>query len=208
MLISSWPSPVRVRSKSTSWTSTRGSQRSSAWRTSVSMRPTVAASIVSKTKSCTPQPNSGRIGRSPGAVLRISSIAWSMSCSPLASAMPPRRSTGFGKARPEPRSSVIARPTLSDQRGASTEVDHAAGDRDRRAAVDLDRVALQLQRALRLDLDLRRLDRHLHVRLELDRLRGLEAPLAVELARVGPRAALTGLDGLLHVAAVDLDDPL
>ena len=61
-------------------TSIRGSQRSSARRTSVSRRPTVAASIVSNTKSCTPQPNSGRIGRSPGAVLRMISIAWSTSC--------------------------------------------------------------------------------------------------------------------------------
>ena len=47
---------------------TRGSQRSSASRIACSILPTVEASIVSKTKSCTPQPNSGRIGRSPGAV--------------------------------------------------------------------------------------------------------------------------------------------
>ena len=43
----------------------RGSQWSSASRTSPSIWATVVASIVSKTKSCTPQPNSGRIGRSP-----------------------------------------------------------------------------------------------------------------------------------------------
>ena len=59
----------------------RGSQWSSASRTSPSIWATVVASIVSKTKSCTPQPNSGRIGRSPLAVERIRWIAWSTSVS-------------------------------------------------------------------------------------------------------------------------------
>ena len=63
--------------------------------------------MVSNTKSCTPQPNSGRMGRSPGAVMRMISIAWSTSVSPEASAMPPRRSTVRGNESPEPRSSVI-----------------------------------------------------------------------------------------------------
>ena len=102
-------------------TSIRGSQRSSALRTSVSSRPTVAASIVSNTKSCTPQPNSGRMGRSPGAVLRMISIAWSTSSSPDASAMPPRAvdREGEGEARAEEFRHRF--PNLSD-------VDHGAGD--------------------------------------------------------------------------------
>ncbi len=110
MSMASTPLTARETSKSTERTSMRGSQRLSAERIASSMRPTVPASMVSKTKSCTPQPNSGRIGRSPGAVPRISWIAWSMSCSSRASAMPPRRSTWRGNARPEPMISVTCRP--------------------------------------------------------------------------------------------------
>src|SRR5919106_567031 len=111
MRISSSPRATWSRSNSTSVTSIRGSQRSSASRISVSICATVPASIVSNTKWWTPQPNSGRIGRSPGAVARISWIAWSTSVASLARAMPPLRSTWRGNAMPEPSiSAMLSRP--------------------------------------------------------------------------------------------------
>ena len=48
-----------------------------------------------------PQPNSGRIGRSPGAVPRITRIASRTSSSSWARARPPRASTRSGKAMPD-----------------------------------------------------------------------------------------------------------
>src|SRR4051812_6297616 len=143
--MSSRPSCTPPRSKSMAMTSTRGSQRSTAPRIAVSMRPTIAASIVSKTRSCTSQPNSGRIGRSPGAVPRMISSACSMSVSPVAMATAPRWSTDSGKARPDPSTSDIPPSKLSD-------VDRGAGDRDAACReLDLRRAALQRKAHLALD---------------------------------------------------------
>src|SRR5687768_1042815 len=190
MLISSSPRSTAPRSKSTAITSIRGSQWSSASRTSTSIWATVVASIVSNTKSWTPQPNSGRIGRSPLAVERIRWIAWSTSASSDASAMPPRRSTWRGKATPEPRISAVGIPNLTD-------VDQRALDAHGRARLDVDRRALELQRAGRLDRDPgAALERQLARALDLHRRPGLE----LERARV-----LLLVVALAGVAAVDLD---
>src|SRR5690242_6954571 len=109
----------------------------------------IAASTVSNTTSCTAHPNAGRIGRSPGAVPRISAIACSMSSTPPVSASAPRWSARSGKARPDPISSLMSAPP------GSSEVDHRAADRDPAAAqLDLARAALEGQCGARLDRDL------------------------------------------------------
>src|SRR5205823_693465 len=79
-----------------------------------------------KTRSCTAQPNSGRIGRSPGAVPRMIAIACSTSVSPVAIATAPRWSTERGNASPEPRTSDIASNLLPDRDGRAGD-GHAAG---------------------------------------------------------------------------------
>src|SRR4051794_21014849 len=97
----------------------RGSQRSSEVRTSYLMRPAVVASAGAKTYSWMPHPNSGRIGRSPWAVPRMSWIASSSSRSRATRAMPPLASTLRGKASPLP----MKDSAISAQR------DLGAGDR-------------------------------------------------------------------------------
>src|SRR4051794_25457630 len=176
MSIVSRPLVASVASKATLLTSIRGSQRASASRIACSMLPIVLASIESKTKSCTPQPNSGRIGRSPGAVPRMSWIACSMSCSSRASAIPPRRSTASGKASPE--------PMISDTGKTLSEVDQSAGDIDRGLALNVHGRALERQDSGRLDTDRGALDRDRRARLHVDRL-GLRLGGAGDLVGVG-----------------------
>ena len=66
-------------------------------RTSKAIWPAVAASAGAKTKSWIAQPNSGRIGRSPGAVDRMIRIASSTSRVRVTSSMPPVTSVRIGK---------------------------------------------------------------------------------------------------------------
>src|ERR1700759_1980498 len=177
MMTSITPSPLRDRSKSIAVTSILGSQRRIAALTAVSIRPTVSASIVSNTRSWIAHPNSGRIGRSPGAVPRITPSACSMSSRPPTSASAPRWSTGSGNAKPEPRMSEVA--TCSPERDhRSADLNACAGELDLRAA------ALQRhgRRALDVDLGLA-LDRHV-LTVDLKRLRRLQRCLARGL--VGP----------------------
>src|SRR3954469_9877381 len=91
-----------------------------------------------------PQPNSGRMGRSPCAVARISTIASRTSSSSETSLRPPRASTRSGKPMPVPMMSVPS--------PRSPEHDLGAGDlHDAAAAVDGDAHALQRQLAGGLD---------------------------------------------------------
>src|SRR4051812_2861270 len=109
-----------------------------------------------------PQPNSGRIGRSPGAVPRMIVIASDTSSSPLTRASPPRRSTRRGNATPLPMMSVaIALPRPQRDRGRR-EADLRALEVDAAGALDVHaRVALQRQLSVGGD-------RHLAVRADLD----------------------------------------
>src|ERR1700744_4331962 len=119
-----------------------------------SMWPISSASMLSKMKSWTAQPNSGRMGRSPGAVPRMSRIACSMSVTPWARASTPRWSACSGKESPDPIRSAIA---------SSSQADHRAADGDA-AGADLDRGAAALDRH-----GLRALDRDVaHVGLDAD----------------------------------------
>src|SRR5690349_7889246 len=171
MMTSITPSPLRDRSKSIAVTSILGSQRRIAAFTAVSIRPTVSASIVSNTRSWISQPNSGRIGRSPGAVPRITVSACSMSSRPPTSASAPRWLTVSGNAKPEPRMSDFA--TCSPKR------DHRPADLHSRAGeLDLRAAAFQCHCGRALDLDLRlALDRHV-LPVDLKRLGRLERCLA------------------------------
>src|SRR6478735_3726615 len=192
MSMVSRPLAASLPSKSTRSTSILGSQRASASRMACSMLPMVFASIESNTKSCTPQPNSGRMGRSPGAVPRMSWIACSMSCSSLASAICPRRSTCSGKARPDPMISV----TLS----TLTDADRRALDTHGARALDRDRGALERERRRGLDIDGDALDGHRAAGLDHERLRLL-------LVRSGGVVLGVALDRRLLVLG-DLDDHL
>src|SRR5689334_8266790 len=101
-----------------------------------------------------PQPNSGRIGRSPGAVPRMIVIASDTSSSPLTRASPPRRSTRRGKATPLPMMSTarLARPQGDRRR---READLGAGEVDPAGALDRDaRRALEGDLPVGLDVDL------------------------------------------------------
>src|SRR6185437_5289885 len=129
MVTSRVPLSDSVRSNARLVTSIRGSHRASAVWMAASTWPMSSASMLSKMKSWTAQPNSGRIGRSPGAVPRMSRIACSMSVTPWASASTPRWSACSGKESPDPIRSAIA---------PSSQADHRAADRDP-AGADLDR---------------------------------------------------------------------
>src|ERR1700729_1731607 len=131
MVIRSDPLCDSLRSKSRLMTSMRGSHRASAVWMAASMWPISSASIASKMKSWTAQPNSGRMGRSPGAVPRINRIACSMSLTPWASASTPRWSACSGNESPDPIRSAIA---------SSSQADHRAADGDA-AGADLHRGA-------------------------------------------------------------------
>src|SRR5215208_3760193 len=93
-----------------------------------------------------PQPKLGRIGRSPGAVERISVIASLMSSDPLTSATPPVRSTRSGKPTPVPMISLTRR----------------------RPSVDRHRCALDRDRALALHVDLGAFDGRAHLAIDRD----------------------------------------
>src|SRR5690348_9469273 len=99
---------------STSATSIRGSQRRSADRTSAPMAFAVSLSADANRYSWIRQPNSGRMGRSPGEVPRIRRIASSISRSRDTRAMPPVASTRSGKAQPRPMNcSLTSSPARS-----------------------------------------------------------------------------------------------
>src|SRR6185312_4646261 len=131
----------------------------------------IAASTASNTTSWTAHPNSGRIGRSPGAVPRISPIACSMSSSARASAIPPRWSTPSGKESPEPR--------MSDTRHHLSEGDHRAADLHAGTRqLDLGGAAFQRERRRALEVELRlSLDADV-LTLDLERLRRFQRRLA------------------------------
>src|SRR5512142_527200 len=102
------------------------------------------------------QPNSGRIGRSPGAVERIRRMLCSISASSPTRRIPPVASVSTGKAQPRPMNVwlIVGPPSVERDRGA---VDVHA-----RTAVDLHAArALELELAVGLDRDAGRgLDRH------------------------------------------------
>src|SRR6266540_3194462 len=90
--------------------------------------PAVVASMGANTWSWMAQPNSGRIGRSPGAVPRISRIASSISRTRSTMAMLPVASVRTGKAQPRPmNSSAIALPSDQHGRRRAAELARCAG---------------------------------------------------------------------------------
>src|SRR5215211_7860667 len=127
-----------------------------------------------------PQPKFGRIGRSPGAVERMSVIASLMSSEPLTSTSPPVRSTRSGKPTPVPIISLTRRrPSVDRHRGAfdrhrarALDVDLAALHRSAHLAVDGDVAAVDVDRAVLLQHDLRLAadERQLSRSIELERL--------------------------------------
>src|SRR5215216_3648574 len=148
-----YTTPSEPGSIVTSTTSMRGSQRSSDARTSYATWPANVASTDENTRSWTPQPNSGRIGRSPWAVPRISRMLSEISSSPPDSAMPPVAETPSGYDQPLPMKSTAAiSPSDQGGRGAHQgRPGHAAGgaripgarrrlaaEQHRRAALDHD----------------------------------------------------------------------
>src|SRR3954453_17254530 len=112
----------------------RGSPRSRAVCTSCASSAAVSMVADRNTKSRSFDPNSGRIGRSPGYVARMRRIACSISSSRRANAIPPRASPPSGNAHPAPTKSyvVIPVPVLR-----SVELDHLALDLHDRVARDL-----------------------------------------------------------------------
>src|SRR6185312_10175368 len=114
---------------STSCTVIRGSHISNAYRTSEAIAPAVDALIGANTCSWTRHPNSGRIGRSPGAVARISLIASSISRSRTTRATPPVASVASGKAHPAPTKSI---PAMSVSRRSARWVRRPRSARRRR----------------------------------------------------------------------------
>src|SRR6478672_7623174 len=100
------------------------------------------------------QPNSGRIGRSPGAVPRTSRIASSISRSRMTSAIPPVASVRSGKAQPRPMNSSLTSDPLVDGDRRALDGHLARGlELHRPAGLDLD-VLLDVDRQLPLALDL------------------------------------------------------
>src|SRR5919202_4755752 len=171
-------------SKATSSTTIRGSQRLSAPRTASSMSLVVWASTASNTKSWTPQPNSGRIGRSPGAVSRINPIACSMSVASPTMARRPRWSTPSGNASPRPRAPLTVRPS-SEHHLRPGDLDHAAS-LDLHAGPDDLHLTAALDRQLRAsrDLDLAgRGEAGFGSRLDLRRAAGPDARVALRVER-------------------------
>src|SRR3954447_4101426 len=142
----------------TSRTSIRGSHWLSATRTSPAIKFAVSLSAAANMKSWIRQPNSGRIGRSPGVVPRISRIASSLSCSRETSAIPPVESTRSGNAQPRPMNcSLTSSPArLVDLHGLALD-GHGPRRLERHRTTRLDaHVALRIDGALpgRLDLEL------------------------------------------------------
>ncbi|CAM5683290.1 hypothetical protein SVIOM342S_05439 [Streptomyces violaceorubidus] len=73
------------------------------------------------------QPNSGRIGRSPGAVARMSRMASSTSCSPLTRAIPPVGPIRRGNDQPEPTNCSAIREQPAFLGNASPQARHGDG---------------------------------------------------------------------------------
>jgi hypothetical protein len=95
--ISSSPFTALTGSAVTESTSMRASYLVIASKTAVSTRVSIAVSMTSKARSWIPQPNSGRITRSPRAVSRMIMIDWRMSASYSAMAtLPVSESTWTG----------------------------------------------------------------------------------------------------------------
>src|SRR5215469_18935462 len=89
----------------TSRTSIRGSYRTSATVTWCAISARVAAVSLSKRSWCAPQPNSGSITRSPGAVESTIQIDSAISRSPDDQERPPEGLTDNGNRHPVPRKS-------------------------------------------------------------------------------------------------------
>src|SRR6266511_1262903 len=109
-------------------TVTRGSHRPTASRTACTISPRVFGSTGANSRSQIPQPKSGRMTRSPGAVDRIRRRAASTSSDIMA--MPPLGPPPIGKAHPRPtksRSGLI-RPS-PDQHRVRAGDDGARGGR-------------------------------------------------------------------------------
>ena len=101
----------------------RGSYLTSASRTRCTTSAMVRALFGANTRSWMPQPKSGSIGRSPGAVARISRIDSSMRCSSRACAIRPFGVTCSGNFQPMPRK---RRSGACVSMGASREPDFGA----------------------------------------------------------------------------------
>jgi hypothetical protein len=91
-----------------------------ACRTACFISPSVFAFIGSKTSSWMRQPNSGRIRRSPGAVIRISCTEESRSATPLVRLIDPLWSTRIGQAKPRPMKSTTSRTVAVIGAGSSS----------------------------------------------------------------------------------------
>src|SRR5690348_7045271 len=148
----------------------RGSHRASASRTFCSIRPRVFGLTGAKTCSHMAQPKSGRITRSPGAVVRIIRIAASISSAPLTSRTLPPGVSRTGKLHPDPiKSPVLTRPAHCGY--PSRPADRPGGRRVAASPLPLVepvRLAGELELGLGGDLDLRRLDDQLLAGLDLD----------------------------------------
>src|SRR5262245_54509111 len=149
------PDSTASKPTTTSVSSIRGSHRSSDSRTSYEIRPAVAASAGAKTRSWMAQPNAGRIGRSPGAVARISRMLSATSRSPPTIPIEPVGSVRSGNAQPVPMnsSSGTVPPSVQlDEAGAHGQL-AARGDLGLPGAVDGDLLPFEFDRLLPLELD-------------------------------------------------------
>src|SRR5688572_16840432 len=85
-----------------------------------------------------PQPNSGRMGLSPWAVLRTMRMASSTSLSRATRASPPLASVLSGNASPLPMNSSPMTTSSTDRHGGALELRRARG-RERETGLGLDR---------------------------------------------------------------------
>src|SRR5712691_9862308 len=135
-----------------------------------------------------PQPNSGRIGRSPGAVPMMIWIASSMSASSLTSASPPLRSIRRGNATPVPRK--------SDNPFPLAQRDHAALERQSRVPLHGDVWSLDRQGRARLHRHAcNALDGHVALAVDRDVADRAVADLALRVDREVALRAVRDLAG-------------
>src|SRR5690606_2377509 len=105
------------------------------------------------------EPNSGRIGRSPGEVARMRRMLSSISRSSETSAMRPVASVRSGKAQPVPMNSrPIASPLVDLHHGAADGRDAGGRELGGAGSLDLGRRGLDRGAGLPLDVDLRALE--------------------------------------------------
>src|SRR6056297_1014703 len=138
------PTPLASGATVTVSMSIRGSHRDIASRTASSISASVLALIGSNSRFQMRQPKAGRMGRSPGAVERITFIAFSTSAVPLDSAIDPLASTRRGNENPWPMNDGSCSPLIAAIPSSVAYVVVPSVDLDHRALDGRDALGLDL----------------------------------------------------------------